>query len=202
MLAKLSGKIDAIKQDSIIINVQGLGFQVLVPATDLHTYTEGTQVDVHTEMLWRQDSVALVGFTSEVQKEWFHQLLKVQGVGAKSALAVLSALPPERIHEAIMNHETAAFTQADGIGPKVATRIVNELQSFAQKHPGDYVPSATNAEGVPPHNNSEIVQTLLTLGYKKHEAQRVVNQVARDNKSSTIEELVSLAIKELSKGML
>ena len=201
MLSKLIGTIDEIHTDSVVVNVNGLGFQVLMPASSLHELQLNIPATIYTEMVLKQDGVSLYGFLSAAEKTCFLKLINVQGVGGKSALAVLSALSPERVYLAIQNQDKAAFQQAEGIGPKVATRIVNEPLDFVRKQ--GLVSQDLTASNTDQASTNEIVQTLVNLGYKKFAAQRVINELMREQKDDwKLEEMVAKAIQKLSQNVL
>src|SRR3954454_14248874 len=129
MIAKLKGLLDGFGADFAVIDVGGVGYLVFASTRTLSALGAiGEEVVLHTEMLVAEDSIRLVGFTTAAERDWFRLLTSVQGVGARVALAILSAVAPEALTLAILAQDKAALARADGVGPKLAARIVNELR--------------------------------------------------------------------------
>ncbi|MEK9679176.1 MAG: Holliday junction branch migration protein RuvA, partial [Rhodospirillaceae bacterium] len=129
MIAKLTGIIDSSNQDSMIIDVGGVGYLVFASTRTLNLVaTQGGTVSVMIETHVREDHIHLFGFADELEREWFKLLTTVQGVGARVALAMLSVLAPDALTQAVAAQDKAAITQAPGVGPKLATRIITELK--------------------------------------------------------------------------
>ena len=129
MIAKLKGILDSTGIDHAVIDVGGVGYLVGASARTLAALGRtGEAVTVHTEMLVAEDSIRLMGFASAEERDWFRLLTSVQGVGARVALAILSALEPAEIHRAVATGDKAMVSRANGVGPKLAQRIVNELK--------------------------------------------------------------------------
>jgi Holliday junction DNA helicase RuvA len=160
-------------------------------------------IDTHV----REDYIHLFGFLDAAEQQWFRLLTSVQGVGPKAGLAILSACPVERLGFAIASGDAALLRQADGVGPKLATRIVTELKDKAAKidleipktlKPGKKgaAPVAETATGV----DNDAVSALVNLGYARNEAYSAVLQARnKANDNSSLQELIRLALKELAK---
>src|SRR4029078_12401386 len=139
MIGKLKGIIDSYGEDYIVLDVQGVGYQVHCSARTLQALpSPGEAAVLSIETYVREDAIKLSGFRSDQEREWFRLLQTVQGVGAKVALAVLSTLPPADLANAIALGDKAAVTRTPGVGPKVAERIVTELK--------DKVPAFSNVD--------------------------------------------------------
>ena len=128
MIAKLHGIIDTIGEDSCIIDVNGVGYLVSASAKTLAKLNVGAEASLLTVMTVREDDISLFGFADAWEKEWFNTLTKVQGVGAKVCLSILSVLTPTQLAQAINAQDKASFCRASGVGPKLAARIVTELK--------------------------------------------------------------------------
>ena len=128
MIAKLRGIIDTIGEDFCIVDVNGVGYLVFASAKTLGRLSRGQEAALRIETVVREDSISLFGFYDAWEKEWFATLTKVQGVGAKVCLSILSALSPSQLSQAIAAQDKTSFTRANGVGPKLAARIVTELK--------------------------------------------------------------------------
>ena len=128
MIAKLRGLIDTIGDDYCIIDVNGVGYLVSASSKTLGKLAQGQEATLLTEMVVREDSLSLFGFADAWEKEWFSTLTKVQGVGAKVCLSILSVLTPAQLSQAISAQDKTSFCRASGVGPKLAARIVTELK--------------------------------------------------------------------------
>ena len=128
MIAKLRGLIDTIGDDYAIVDVNGVGYLVFASAKTLGKLIRGKQYCLLIETVVREDSITLFGFVDAWEKEWFLTLTKVQGVGAKVCLSILSVLSPAQLSQAVAAQDKNSFTRASGVGPKLAARLVTELK--------------------------------------------------------------------------
>ena len=200
MIGKLTGTIEHILEDSIILNVNGVGYLTTVPAYILHQSKVGDAVSLFIETLIRPEMITLYGFKEFNEKTLFQKLMSVQGIGGKSAAAILSIMTPDQILESIISNDAAAFKRADGIGPKVATRILVELKDYAAKQ--DFVISSSHTSSSSSVNVDDALSTLLQLGYKRHEAQQAVQKVVGTMPDATTEILVPAALKLLARNII
>lgn len=166
MIAKLTGTLDDTGPDWAIIDVSGVGYLVHCSAKTLAALgIGGDRVTIHTEQQVSENDIRLIGFASGAEREWFRLLHGVQGVGSKMALAVLSALSTEELQRACAGGDAAMVARAQGVGPKLASRIVNELKDKAGGLPtapgvaGVAVPLAGSA-------SADAVSALQNLGFK------------------------------------
>ena len=220
MIAKLRGIIDTISDDCLIIDVNGVGYLVFASAKTLSRLNVGVEASILIETVVREDSISLFGFATALEKEWFLTLTKVQGVGAKVCLSILSALAPQQLAQAISAQDKASFTRANGVGPKLAARIVTELKDKIVTVP---VCSSTTAEQLAkeigmdvndevnsyedaligrdddPSKVEDAISALTNLGYQRLEAYKVVNQVLNQNPNTDINDLIRLSLKEFAK---
>lgn len=198
MIAHLRGHLAATGIDSAVIDVNGVGYLVGASARTLSALgSVGDAVTVHTEMLVSEDSIRLMGFASAAERDWFRLLTSVQGVGAKVALAILSVLSPEEVQTAIARSDSATIARANGVGPKLAQRIANELKDKAGGVAlGLGGGAATPAGGAA----SDAVSAMLNLGFKPTEASTAVNAAAEElGPGATLDALVRLALRKAAK---
>ena len=131
MIGKLRGKVDAIGESFLIVDVNGVGYEVQASARTLRNLKLGEEVSLTIDTHVREDAIRLFGFASEVERAWFRTLQNVQGVGSKVALALLGTLSPQDLANAIALGDWGSVEQAPGIGKKLAQRIVAELKDKA-----------------------------------------------------------------------
>ncbi|MGE3690596.1 MAG: Holliday junction branch migration protein RuvA [Novosphingobium sp.] len=180
MIAKLTGTLDDFGPDWAVIDVSGVGYLVHCSAKTLGALgVRGDAVTVHTELQVSENDMRLIGFASGGEREWFRLLTGIQGVGSKMALAVLSALSVEDLQRACASGDAASVSRAQGVGPKLAGRIVNELKDKAGALPsGPGAPAIPLAAG---SASADAVSALQNLGFKP--------QVATSAVASAMEEL-------------
>lgn len=220
MIAKLKGTVDTIGDEYCIIDVNGVGYLVFSSAKTLGRLKIGEAANILIETVVREDSISLFGFASALEKEWFLTLTKVQGVGAKVCLSILSALAPQQLAQAVAAQDKASFTRANGVGPKLAARIVTELKDKivtipvaaatttadlakeldmdANEETETYEDNLT-ARADDPTAMEDALSALVNLGYQRLEAYRVVNQVLIANPNVDVSELIRLSLKEFAK---
>ena len=169
MIARLTGKLVSWGAGHAVIDVGGVGYLVEASARTLSAIgIVGDEVTVHTEMLVGEDFLRLIGFASAEERDWFRLLTGVQGVGGKMALAILSALDPAEVQRAIATADHAMIARAQGVGPKLAQRICNELKDKAG---GIVLGPAAAAQAMPVGAAADAVSALLNLGFRPAEAQ-------------------------------
>jgi len=195
MIARLSGILAETSADGAVIDVAGVGYQVLASARTLDMLGPiGGEVLLLTELQVREDAWTLFGFGSAAERDTFRALTSVQGVGGKVALAILSALSPDELARAIAQDDRAMIGRANGVGPKLAARIANELQGKlgAFGLAGAPAPRAGAA--------ADALSALANLGFKPVEASAAVN-AAQDElgADASLDALVRLALKKAAK---
>ncbi|MDY3052316.1 MAG: Holliday junction branch migration protein RuvA [Ndongobacter sp.] len=195
MYAYIRGEVQGLEDGFLIVENNGIGYQILVSAQSLSHFQIGQNYKIHTLYVVREDGVNLYGFYDEEERDMFQLLTKVSSVGAKIALGILSALSVEQIRRAVLQSDVAALTQAPGIGRKTAGRILLELIDPIQKM--GYVAPASEIVGKEPSADWTVaVEALVNLGYAKNEAERAVKSVASENQ--TLEQVVRAALRALS----
>lgn len=214
MIAKLTGILDSVFMNTLIIDVNGVGYQVSSSNRTLTKLgTKGDPVSLLIETQVREDSITLFGFADQSEQEWFKLLTSVQGVGAKAGLAILSVVDPSKLAFAIASGDKAALTQADGVGPKLATRILTELKDKANKMDLSasgagsvttsdikVVKSEDGSEVEENHSlDQDVVSALINLGYGRTDAYTAVMQAKnKSNDNNDLQSLLKLALKELT----
>ena len=197
MIAKLKGVLEASAADHAVIDVQGVGYQVAASTRTLEALGPvGGDVTIHTEMLVGDDFIRLVGFASAGERDWFRLLGSVQGVGSKVALAILSTLETSEIQAAIAAGDAAMLARTPGVGPKLASRIANELK--------DKVGGIATASGgtipAPSGPSTDAVSALLNLGFKPAEASAAVASAQGElGVGAGLDALVRVALKKVAK---
>ncbi|QUT07082.1 Holliday junction branch migration protein RuvA [Sphingobium phenoxybenzoativorans] len=201
MIAKLRGILDSTGIDHAVIDVGGVGYLVGASSRTLAALGfTGEAVTVHTEMLVSDDAIRLVGFASAEERDWFRLLTGVQGVGARVALAILSALEPAEIHRAVAMGDKAMVSRANGVGPKLAQRIVMELKDKIGVAPAGAAIAAGTAPLPGGSHSADAVSALQNLGFKPAEASAAVAAAeAEAGDGATLDALVRLALRKAAK---
>ncbi|MDB4219729.1 Holliday junction branch migration protein RuvA [Emcibacteraceae bacterium] len=199
MIAKLRGLLDSFGDDWCIIEVNGIGYHVFCSSRTLNNLNGlGEEVTLLIETHIREDHFHLFGFATELERDWFRLVQTVQGVGAKVALAILSAVGPDELSNSIAAQDKTVVGQATGVGPKLATRIIHELKDKVAKFAltpvklGDGSPLRSSALG-------DAVSALSNLGYKQAEAYTAVSKAINDGADDDVQVLIRLGLKELAK---
>ena len=191
MIAGLQGKLESLGSDYVIIDVNGIAFLVYMPTSGLSSLGKiGEEVKIHTYLHLREDNAALYGFTSADELRLFQTLLGVSGLGPKLALAMLSAMSPDKLVLAIAGGSADLLTAVPGVGKKVAQRIILELRDKIG------VGWMTTAGVQVAEENAEVLAALVSLGYSVTEASRAVATLPPDPELS-LEEKVKLALQYL-----
>lgn len=178
MIGKLTGILDSVESDHLILDVGGVGYLIYAPQRLLRTLALGSAASFHIETQLREESLRLYGFASRLDLQWFTLLQTVQGVGARVALAVLSDISPEALAVALATGDKSALSKVSGIGPKLATRLVTELKD---KLPTGSFAIATQATdmGTRPLNPgaADALSALIALGYQERQARETVMKI-------------------------
>jgi Holliday junction DNA helicase RuvA len=204
MIAKLSGLLDSVGTDHCIVDCGGVGYLVFCSARTLRRVGDaGTAVSLRIEMQVREDAITLFGFIDLSERDWFRRLTTVQGVGSRVALALLSVLEPDKLGQAIAAQDRTALVQADGVGPKLANRLISELKDkVADLYMGGG-PVAAGPAGAATSQTAGVtndaVSALVNLGYRRAEAfTAVAAAVQKAGPDAKVEQLIMMGLKELS----
>lgn len=197
MIAKLTGSLDDFGPDWAVIDVGGVGYLVHCSAKTITALgVRGDRVTIHTELQVSENDMRLIGFASGAEREWFRLLTQVQGVGSKVALAILSALSTEELQRACAGSDAAMVARAQGVGPKLASRIVNELKDRTGGLPT--APGAPGAATPAPAGSAsaDAVSALQNLGFKPQIAAAAVARAVEElGEDAGLNDLVRVALK-------
>jgi Holliday junction DNA helicase RuvA len=199
LIAHLKGRLDATGADHAVVDVGGVGYLVGASSRTLAAIGAiGEAVMLHTEMLVGEDFIRLVGFASATERDWFRLLTGVQGVGARVALAILSALDPAELSRAIAAQDKAMVARANGVGPKLAERIVRELKDKV----GGAAPIQGDIAALPVSSAAnDALSALANLGFKPGEASAAVAAAGKElGDTAGLDALVRLALRKASKS--
>ncbi len=201
MIGKLKGIVEATNEDSILLDVNGVGYVVFCSSKTISAAgNEGEAASLLIETHVREDHIHLYGFASEAEKRSFKLLTSVQGVGAKVGLAILSALTADEITTAIAAQDKTAITRANGVGPKLAERIITELKSKVGTLAEIPLPAKAGKAAPAPVQQSaknDAISALTNLGIARMDAFVAVNKVANDDMK--LEQIITAALKEVGR---
>lgn len=191
MIGRLTGVLSEKRPPTVVIDVHGLGYEVDVPmSTFFHLPATGTSVTLHTHLVVREDAHLLYGFATEEERRVFRQLLRITGIGARTALAVLSGLSVAELYQAVSGQDGARLVKIPGIGKKTAERLLLELRDkLGTSSPGE--PAG------PASARSDALNALIALGYSEKEAAAALAKVAAD---VPVQEAIRQGLKLLSKA--
>jgi Holliday junction DNA helicase RuvA len=198
VIARLRGLLDGFAADHAVIDVGGIGYLVFASTRTLSTLGAiGEEVILHTVMLVSQDDIRLIGFSTAEERDWFRLLTSVQGVGTRVGLAILSALSADELSRAVASGDHAMISRAQGVGPKLAQRIVNELRdkvgaiALGADSPGAPRPGSASADAV---------SALLNLGFRPGEASSAVSKAEAElGQGANLDALVRAALKKAAR---
>ena len=206
MIGKLRGKVDAIGESHLILDVMGVGYEVLASSRTLRNLKTGDEASLTIDTHVREDAIKLYGFTSEVERTWFRTLQTIQGVGAKVALAVLGTLSPQDLANAIALGNWQAVEETMGVGKKLAQRIVIELKD---KAPGLSVAGLNMPAGaigkadtrsIIGNAPAEAISALTNLGYQPMQASQAVAVACQElGDGADVAKLIRRGLKELAR---
>lgn len=198
MIAFLKGRLFIVQPESVVLDVNGVGYRVHVPAPVVHRLPpKGEEVILYTHMQVREDGVSLFGFDSEETLDLFRKLLNVNGVGPKGALGVLSSITPENFIAAIMHENVSMITKAPGIGKKIAQRIILELKDKV-KVSEERVFTVHSDPGV----TADAVEALVALGYNPAEAAQAVSKAGKEKGTDIpVPDLIKHSLRHLAGGI-
>ena len=205
MIGKLTGVIDSLNEDGLLIDVNGVGYVVHASSkTIARLGAAGSNASILIETQVREDAITLFGFADHGERDWFRLLRSVQGVGGKVALAILSTLTPNDLVNAVASQDKASVSRANGVGPKLAQRIVSELKDKAanlELGVGANVvalPAGKAGEGGDVINDA--VSALVNLGYRRAEAYGAVSKaLASKEARPELNDLIVHGLRELSQ---
>lgn len=193
MIGKITGVLAEKHPPLVLVDVHGIGYEIDVPmSTFYHLPAIGEAVTLYTQFIVRDDAHLLFGFGTEAERFVFRQLIKISGVGARTALALLSGLSVTDIHHVVATQDTIRLTRIPGIGKKTAERLLLELRDKL-----DFDTNHLDAVTISARSDSDILNALLSLGYNDREVDWAVKQLPND---ITVSDGIKQALKLLSKG--
>lgn len=204
MIGKLKGIVDSYGDDFVLLDCGGVCYEAFCSSRSLSSLPSvGEATTLFIEMVVREDFIKMYGFASAGEKSWFRTLTSVQGVGAKVALAILSTLSASELASAIALQDKASVGRANGVGPKLAQRIVTELKGktpdIGTVDAGTLGLQEALGEGLASGNIADAVSALTNLGYSSQQASGAVARiVAKEGDDTPTEKLIRLGLKELS----
>ena len=197
MIVKLIGNIDLILDDCVHLDVSGIVYKIFLSEKDISIIKSiQNVVSVNIHEIYREDGRYLFGFYDIKEKNIFEKLIKVQGVGGKMALNILSILSVEKIISAVKLENIVSFTQISGIGLKLAQRLINELKDKFEKEQLTYKESIIS-DGSFIKKLNDLSSCIVNLGYQPKIANEVSNKIIQNNSQKELEELIPLALKYL-----
>lgn len=202
MIAKLTGLIDTIGETSLILDVRGVGYLVSCSSRTLGNIGhQGEQATLYIETIMRAESLNLYGFKDQAEQDCFRLLTTVQGVGTRMGLALLSALSPTDIYQAIAAQDKTSLTRADGVGPKLASRIVTELKDKISKELSYTATASVHLHSAATPLADEAVSALVNLGYRRFEAMTAIHKAQQDlGETATLNDVICQGLALVARG--
>ena len=200
MIVKLKGNIENFDENFLDLDVNGVVFRILMSNNNISKIGDiGSYITVFIYEIIKEDSRIFAGFLEEEERETFGDLLSVQGVGGKMAINIMSNLSNETIIDAIIKEDSKTFNQINGVGSKLAMRLINELKEKIKKK---NLNLNVNISGEKNSIFQDLVSCLLNLGFPQKVCETTANYVINNNQEKKLEELIPIAVKSLSKPIL
>lgn len=196
MIARLTGQLIEKQPPILVVDVNGVGYELEAPMSTFYKVTLGAPVTLYVHQVVREDANLLYGFASREERDMCRTLLKVNGVGPKMALAILSGMEADAFAACIRQGDVATLTRIPGVGKKTAERLVIEMRDRVGDGPVGLAPMG--GEPVPASPERDAITALIALGYKAAEAERAVGRIKTDNASA--EDLIRQALKGMVKA--
>lgn len=194
MIAYLRGSLELKSEEYIIIEVQGIGYKVYMSRKSIDSLPDEGAVRVYTYLKVREDDVSLFGFCTNEELHMFELLISVGGIGAKSAINILSSITPSRFALAVITNDVNSLKKLQGIGPKTAQRIILELKDKIKTEEAISAREEQDSS-MDDEEKEDVIQALQVLGYRRYEINKVLAKV----KSSTLEDKIKEALQYLAK---
>jgi Holliday junction DNA helicase RuvA len=196
MIAYLKGKLVIKSVDYIVIDVQGIGYKVYMSKTAIDKLEEEKEIKVYTYLKVREDDISLFGFNTLEELHMFELLISVGGIGAKSAIAILSNITPSKFALAVITSDVNTLKKLQGIGPKTAQRIILELKDKIKTEEAiENQENTIKQEEQIQEDMEELIQALQVLGYRRYE----INNILPKIKEETLEDRIKEALQYLAK---
>ncbi|MFQ3307387.1 MAG: Holliday junction DNA helicase RuvA [Candidatus Midichloriaceae bacterium] len=201
MIGKLTGIISVILDDSIILDVNGVGYIVFCHDKMKSDYTIGDKKSMLTQTIIKENDISIFGFNSALEKDLFTHLLTIQGVGAKLSHTIIGSISMKEIFQSIHSNDVKKFLNISGVGAKLANRLLNELKNKKFINKLCNIPSIEGNSDLSEKGNSIIsdaCSALTNLGYNEITVNKVLSNIISSDKDIDLENLIKLSIKELS----
>lgn len=200
MISYLRGIARDVDDEALVLDVQGVGYLVQCSSRTLSVIGgSGEVIELFIKTQVRDDDISLFGFSDAYERAWFTSLQRIQGVGARLALAILSTLRPDELLTAVAAQDRKALTRVNGVGPRLAARIVSELESKQPVLAGVAAPDPNTGSPLADHRTDDVISALVNLGYSRSDAFSVVHRtlgtVGRDQ---PFDELLRKALQEIA----
>ena len=203
MIAFLSGKLLEKTANSVIVDVAGVGYEVLIPLSTFYEIGEvGSEIQLRIYTHVREDAIQLFGFKTNRERDLYLKLISVQGVGAKSGITMLSGMSADEIIDAIRKDNLAKLTAIPGVGRKTAERLVVELRDkVSEIAMGAAAGDSTATRSASPGDDvfDDALSALLNLGYQRNAAEKAVQQVRRDGVEANVQKILRASLQKLAK---
>jgi len=190
MIGKIIGKVDLIQNNYVVVDVNGVGYQIFMTETALGQASQQKEVELFIHTYVREDQISLFGFFSQKELMMFELLISISGIGPKAALGILTIASPDTIKTAILNGNASILTRVSGVGKKTAERVILELSNKI----GD-LPLARQQEA---QTDQEVLEALMAMGYSVSEAREALKAVP--SKTKDVSEKIKIALKAMKKS--
>jgi len=199
MIGLLRGRIADKQLNTLIVDVQGVGYQVHVPLSTFYDAGDiGTEITLRIHTHVREDALLLYGFLTELERQLFEKLIGINGIGPKLAIAVLSGMDPRELMTSVQRGDVARLTGIPGVGKKTSERIVLELRDRLAQLPGSTPADAAPSNGAD-RVRSDLLSALQNLGYHRPQAEKAIDATLQNMSSPTFEHALKAALRELMR---
>ena len=199
MIAYVKGKLDTKTNTFVVIDVQGIGYKIFMSAKSIESLGEiGQEIKVYTHYYVREDNISLYGFSSNEELRMFELLISVSGVGAKSAIAMLSEITPSSFALAVITDDISKLVKIPGVGKKTAARIILELKDKLKTETAIEQTEEINVQIEKDNDSNEAIAALQVLGYTRKEIEKVFEKI--DIKNLELEEIIKAALRHLGRS--
>lgn len=199
MIAYLKGEIVQVEKDIVIVSANGVGYEINCTQNTANSFLGENNCELYIKTVVREDDIILFGFKTQDDKKWFQIVTDVQGVGPRMGLTILNAYSPQNLLEIIMSEDEKALKAISGIGPKVASRVINELKSRKDITNSIAITPPKNTKGdAPAPDNNDAISALINLGFQRKDVFFAVKKITNDNDNLELEDVIKLALAELN----
>lgn len=193
MIGYLSGKIISLKPTQVLLDVNGVGYQIFISISTFEKISESLSVSLFIHTHVREDALNLFGFYSEEEKEMFEMLISISGIGPKVALSILSGISVDDLSDAILRGDVGRLISIPGVGKKTAERIVLELKTKVSELETSFSPMTDYSI------RQQAISALVTLGYNQKNSEKIVRDLLTSNPNLTLEEIIKKSLTEFNR---